>query len=339
MKKLLNSLYILDQTAYLTLDGENIVCKSDENEKFRLPLSNIEEIFCFSYIGCSPALMGKCIENGISITFISPQGKFLSRVQGESKGNIYLRKIQFEKFSTQQTLLIQNTVCSKLSNTRFLIKRTLRDYPELDNQGKLSNCIKYLESGIEKVYESSDLNVIMGIEGNCAKSYFNIFNDLILKQKDDFNIISRTKRPPLDKVNAVLSFLYTIATNSCASAIESVGLDSYLGFYHAMRSGRCSLACDMVEEFRHIIDRLVLTMINLKQINAHDFEVQPSGAVYLNVDGKKKVLSKWQERKRAMINHPFLAQKIPFGLLPFVQSQLLARHLRGELEEYPCFLS
>lgn len=339
MKKLLNSLYILDETAYLTLDGENIVCKSDEKDKFRLPLTTIEEIFCFSYLGCSPALMGKCVDKGISITFLSPTGRFLSRVQGVSKGNIYLRKKQFEKFMTPQTDLIQNTVATKLSNTRYLIKRSQRDNPILDEKGRLSQCVLYLEQGIEKVYENTDVDVIMGIEGNCAKAYFDIFNDLILQQKDDFYLYSRTKRPPLDSVNAVLSFLYTIATSSCASALESVGLDSYLGFYHAMRSGRCSLACDLVEEMRHIIERLVLTMINLKQINAKDFEKQESNAVYLNEDGKKKVLTIWQERKRAVIEHPYLKQKIPMGLLPFVQSALLAKYIRGELVEYPCYLA
>ncbi|NLW88785.1 MAG: type I-C CRISPR-associated endonuclease Cas1 [Clostridiaceae bacterium] len=338
MRKLLNSLYILDETAYLSLDGENIVCKSDQKEKFRLPLSTIEEIFCFSYLGCSPALMGKCLENAISISFISPQGKFLSRLQGATKGNIYLRKVQFEKFGTQQTLLIQNTVAAKLSNTRQLIRRSMRDNPQLDDEGRLSNCIGIIENGIENVYTQTDLEIIMGIEGNCAKAYFYILSDLILQQKDDFTVVARTKRPPMDRVNALLSFLYTIATSSCASALESVGLDSYLGYYHAMRSGRCSLACDLVEEMRAVIDRLVLTMINLKQVNANDFEKQVSGAIYLNKDGKRKVLTLWQERKRSIVEHAYLGQKIPFGLLPFVQSSLLAKHIRGEIEEYPSFL-
>lgn len=338
MRKLLNSLYVLDETAYLTLDGENIVGKLENSEKFRFPLSTLEEIFCFSYLGCSPALMGKCVENGISISFISPQGKFLSRIQGEAKGNIYLRKMQFERFATMQTKLIQNTVAAKLSNTRQLIRRSLRDNPQLDCEGKLSRCIAALEKGIENVYESDDIEVIMGIEGNCAKSYFDIFGLLILQQKEDFRLYSRTKRPPLDRVNAVLSFLYTIATSSCASALESVGLDSYLGFYHAMRSGRCSLACDLIEEIRAVIERLVLTMINLRQINADDFETQVSGAVYLNKDGKRKVLTLWQERKRSTVEHSYLGQKIPFGLLPFVQSALLAKHIRGELDEYPVYL-
>lgn len=338
MKKLLNSLYILDETAWLTLDGENIVCRCDDKEKFRLPFSNLEDIYCFSYLGCSPALMGKCADIGINISFISPHGQFLARVQWKTKGNIFLRKAQFEQFSSPDILLTQNTVAAKLSNTRYLIKRSMKDNPHLNDDGELSRCIEYLESGIEHVYEMNDKDVIMGIEGSCAKAYFGIFDRLILHQKDDFYVTRRTKRPPLDPVNAVLSFLYTIMISSYTSALESVGLDSCYGFYHALRSGRSSLACDLVEETRCIAERLVLTLINLKKLNIHDFEKQESGAVYLTKDGKKKVLTAWQEKKRSTIVHPYLNEKIPLGLIPFIQSSLLAKYIRGEINEYPCFL-
>lgn len=338
MKKLLNSLYILDETAWLTLDGENIVCKCDDKEKFRLPFSNLEDIYCFSYLGCSPALMGKCMDMGINISFISPQGKFLARVQGKTKGNIFLRKAQFERFAKPDIILPQNTVAAKLSNTRYLIRRSMKDNPQLDADGELSKCIEYLESGIEHVYEMKDTETILGLEGSCAKSYFNVFDRLILNQKEDFLITGRTKRPPLDPVNAALSFLYTIMTSSYTSALESVGLDSCYGFYHALRSGRSSLACDLVEETRCIAERLVLTLINLKKLNIKDFEKQESGAVYLTKDGKKTVLTAWQEKKRSTIVHPYLGEKIQLGLLPFVQSSLLAKYIRGEIEEYPCFL-
>lgn len=288
MRKLLNSLYILDEMAYLSLDGENIVCKLEDNEKFRLPFSNIEDIYCFNYLGCSPALMGKCADYGITISFISPQGQFLARVTGETKGNVYLRKAQFEMLSQEIPLLMQNTVATKLANTKFLIKRSLRDNPQLNEDGKLSLCLEYLSNGIENVYQTTDKATIMGIEGNCAKAYFHVFDHLILKQKEDFQMCLRTKRPPLDRVNAVLSFLYTIITCWCASALESVGLDSYMGFYHDLRPGRNSLACDIVEEIRCVAERLVLTMINLKILNANDFETQLSGAVYLTYEGKRK---------------------------------------------------
>lgn len=338
MKKLLNSLYILNETAWLTLDGENIVCKCEEQEKFRMPFSNIEDIYCFSFLGCSPALMGKCMEYGINISFFNPNGKFLARVQGKTKGNIFLRKAQFEKFAEPPILLAQNTVAAKLSNTRYLIKRSMRDNPHLDDDRMLSQCVKYLENGIEQVYQFQDKEMIMGVEGVCAKSYFHIFDRLILHQKEDFRMHARTKRPPLDPVNAVLSFLYTMMTSMYTSALEGVGLDSCYGFYHALRSGRSSLSCDMVEETRSIIERLVLTMINLKKLNIGDFETQESGAVYLNDDGRKKVLTAWQEKKRTTIMHPYLNEKIPLGLLPFVQSALLAKYVRGEIEEYPCYL-
>lgn len=211
MKKLLNSLYILDETAYLSLDGENIVCRLEDKEKFRLPFSNIEDIYCFNYLGCSPALMGKCMEYGIALNFLSPSGRFLARMQGETKGNVYLRKSQFELLSAPPPILAQNTVAAKLSNTRYLIHRSIRDNPAINDDGKLSECINYIESGIGNAYQTSDRDALMGIEGSCAKAYFDVFDRLILQQKKDFYLSSRTKRPPLDNVNAMLSFLYSIA--------------------------------------------------------------------------------------------------------------------------------
>ncbi|MCC8169479.1 MAG: type I-C CRISPR-associated endonuclease Cas1c [Oscillospiraceae bacterium] len=338
MRKLLNSLYITDESIYLTLDGENIVCKSDGDIKLHIPFLNIESIFCFSYLGCSPALMGKCAEYGIPINFISPNGRFLARVSGKSRGNVFLRKKQYELFANPPDLLRQNTVAAKLANTRSVIKRTLKDYPEADIDGCLSDCAARLNADIEKVFMTEDYDVIMGIEGNCAKAYFGIFNSLILQQKDDFHLSMRTKRPPLDRTNVLLSFMYAIVTADCASALESVGLDSYMGFYHALRPGRESLACDMVEEFRCIVERFVLTMINLKIVQAEDFDVQVSGAVMLNDDGKKKLLARWQEKKRSEIKHPYLKQKIQLGLLPYVQSMLMTKYIRGEIDEYPCYL-
>lgn len=328
----------MDEKAYLSLDGENIVCKLDGNEKFKIPFSNVESIYCFSYLGCSPALMGKCVSYGIPICFLSPEGKFLAKVTGETKGNVFLRKKQIELFNNAPIVLSQNTVATKLYNTIFLIKRSLRDYPHIDEDRRLSYCIEKLQEGIKTVYTETDQDVIMGIEGNCAKAYFDVFDRLIIQQKDEFYLNARTKRPPLDRVNAVLSFLYTIHTHDYASALESVGLDSYIGFYHSLRSGRSSLACDLVEETRCIVERLVITMINLKILKDSDFEKQVTGAVLLTNEGKRKVISQWQERKRTDIFHPYLKEKIKLGLLPFVQSNLLAKYIRGDIEEYPCFL-
>lgn len=339
MRKLLNTLYILDETAYLTLDGENIVCKSDVRAPFRMPFTNLEEIYCFSYPGCSPALMGKCMEYGINLCFFEPDGKFLARIQGKRKGNIFLRKAQFELFREPPALLMQNTVAAKLSNTIRLIQRSMRDHPQLHEDLQVGKCVQQLTESISQAYEITDRDMLMGLEGNCAKAYFGIYDRLISQQKEDFRMTGRTKRPPLDPVNAALSFLYTIMTAQYAGALESVGLDSAYGFYHALRPGRASLACDMVEEMRYLAERLVLTQINLKKLTAKDFERQENGAVLLTKDGRKTVLTAWQEKKRSMIEHPVLNEKIPLGLLPYVQSHLLAKYIRGETEEYPNWLA
>lgn len=339
MRKLLNTLYILDETAYLTLDGENIVCKSEQREPFRMPFTNIEEIYCFSYPGCSPALMGKCAEYGINLCFFEPEGRFLARIQGKRKGNIFLRKAQFELFREPPAILMQNTVAAKLANTVQLIRRSMRDNPQIAAEEQVQSCVQQLTDSIPQAYEITDRDVLMGLEGNCAKAYFGIFDRLILQQKDDFRMNARTKRPPLDPVNAALSFLYTVMTAQYAGALESVGLDSAYGFFHALRPGRASLACDLVEEIRYLAERLVLTQINLKKLTAKDFERQENGAVLLTKDGRKTVLTAWQEKKRSTIQHPVLNEKIPLGLLPYVQSNLLAKYIRGETGEYPCWLA
>lgn len=340
MKRLLNTLYVTDETVYLSLDGENAVCLKSGHEVFRIPLANIEGICCFGYLGCSPALMGKCAENGIVINFLSPYGKFLARVTGKIKGNVYLRKQQLELCEDKERSLnfVQNLIAAKLCNTRFVLNRSLRDHPEIDGDGAVSACAEKLAEAVNDVYEQSDLDVLRGIEGNCAKAYFNVFDDLILAQKDAFKLFERSKHPPLDRVNAVLSFLYTIYTAEYASALECVGLDPYIGIFHTLRPGRCSLACDLVEEGRPSVERLVLTMINLKILQADDFELQPSGAVFLNDKGRKTVLTDWQEKKRKDVYHPVLKEKIKFGLIPFVQASLLAKFVRGETAEYTPYL-
>lgn len=336
MRKLLNTLYITSDNAYLTLDGENIVCRLEDDEKFRMPFDNLESIVCFSFQGCSPALMGKCVENLIPISFISPYGKFLAKVMGETRGNVFLRVAQIDTFRESFLRLTQNTVAAKIGNTLSLINRSRHDSPELRNDVDISETVSSLKDSIASVYASESAEAVLGIEGNCAKRYFLIFNKLIRNKSFEFG--TRTKRPPLDPVNAVLSFIYTLYTNEFSAALETVGLDSYIGFYHALRSGRSSLACDMVEEVRCIAERFTITMINLGILNDSDFEMQVSGAVYLNDDGRKKVLTRWQEKKRSDIVHPYLNQKIQLGLLPYIQSNLMAKYIRGEIEEYPCFL-
>lgn len=338
MRKLLNTIYVTNEQAYLTLDGENLVCKIEKEEKLRIPFENIENIVCFNYIGCSPALMGKCVSKTIPINFISPQGKFLAKVCGETKGNVFLRVAQIEQFRENGLFLTQNTMAAKFSNTKQLIRRTLHDNVLLRNDPEIQDTLERLSDGIHNILKTETIEEAVGIEGNCARAYFSIFNKLITNPKVPFTFEFRTKRPPLDPINAVLSFVYTLATSEFASALETVGLDSYIGFCHALRSGRNSLACDLVEEVRCIVERFVITLLNLQIIGEADFEKQISGAVLLNLDGRKKVLSRWQEKKRSDMVHPYLKQKIPFGLLPYVQSNLLAKYIRGDIEVYPCFL-
>lgn len=338
MRKLLNTIYVTNEQSYLTLDGENLVCKINGEIKLRIPFDNIENIVCFNYIGCSPALMGKCVSKLIPINFISPQGKFLAKVCGETKGNVFLRVAQVDKFRECGLALTQNTMAAKFSNTRQVIRRTLHDNPPLREDADLKNTIEVLSAGIDKVFAARSVEEIIGIEGNCAQSYFSVFDKLITNPKVPFSFELRTKRPPLDPINALMSFVYTLATAEYAAALETVGLDSYIGFCHTLRSGRSSLACDLVEEARCIVERFVISMLNLQIVGEKDFEKQISGAVWLNDEGRKKVLTKWQEKKRTDMIHPYLKQKIPAGLLPYVQSNLLAKYVRGELESYPPYL-
>lgn len=338
MRKLLNTIYVTNESAYLSLDGENLVCRIDGEDRLRIPFENIENIVCFNYIGCSPALMGKCVGKTIPINFISPQGKFLAKVCGETKGNVFLRVAQIERFRESGIELSRNTMAAKFSNCRQVLRRTLHDNLTLREDNEIKNVLEVLEQGIEKVFRAETIEEIMGIEGNCARNYFSVFGKMITNPKSTFSFEYRTKRPPLDPVNAILSFVYTLMTSEFAASLETVGLDSYIGFCHSLRSGRSSLACDLVEETRCVAERFVLTLLNLQIIGESDFEKQISGAVWLNDDGRKKVLSRWQEKKRSDIVHPYLKQKIPLGLLPYVQSNLLAKYVRGDIEEYPAFL-
>ncbi|HCT64482.1 MAG TPA: subtype I-C CRISPR-associated endonuclease Cas1 [Lachnospiraceae bacterium] len=338
MRKLLNTIYVTNELAYLSLDGENIVCKVDEKTVLRIPFLNIENIVCFSYVGCSPALMGKCVENSIPINFVTPNGKFLAKVCGETRGNVTLRVGQIDKFRESGISLSQNTMAAKFCNTISVIKRTLHDTPDLREDEGIEKAISFLKNSLDHLWDAENTEQIMGIEGNAAHIYFSVFNKLIKNKNEIFEFNNRNKRPPLDATNAILSFMYSIYTSEIASALETVGLDSYIGFCHSLRSGRSSLACDLIEETRCIIERFVLSLINLKILNESDFEQQICGAVYLNSEGRTKVLKHWQEKKRSDMLHPYLKQKIPIGLLAYVQSNLLAKYIRGDIEEYPAFI-
>ncbi|MGN1235376.1 MAG: CRISPR-associated endonuclease Cas1, partial [Christensenellaceae bacterium] len=245
---------------------------------------------------------------------------------------------QLESFERNRLSLVQNTVCAKLANTRFLLDRSLRDHPDLECAEEIADLLRDIRSAMSGVFLENDIDVLRGTEGFYAKRYFEVLGGLLLNPSELFCVKGRSKHPPLDAVNALLSFLYSMMTNDIASALEAVGLDSYIGFYHTLRSGRVSLACDLVEEVRCIAERLAITLINLKVLHEDDFEKQITGAVYLNEEGRKKVLKAWQDKKRSTLTHPYLKEKMQYGLLPFVQANLLAKFVRGEIREYPPFV-
>lgn len=340
MKHLLNTLYVLTPENYLSLDNENVVVKNGVNEIARFPLHTLEAIYCFTYNGASPALMGACAEKGINLVFYSPFGKFLARTVGMERGNVLLRMTQFRISDDRDKSLEygRNFIIGKLYNSKWVLERATRDHPDRVPVEKIKKASAYLSESMKEIKKCSDLEELQGIEGKAAQVYFQNFNNLILQQTDDFVFESRNKRPPLDRVNALLSYTYSILTHDCEAALEGAGLDPYIGFVHRNRPGRRSLALDLVEEFRaSYADRFVLYLINQRIIRADDFDIQDSGAVRLNEKGKKVFLSEWQNRKKESITHPFLKEKINWGLAPYVQALLLARTLRGDLDEYPPF--
>lgn len=341
MKKLLNTLYVTIPEAYLSLDGENIVLLREKLELGRVPLHNLERIMTFGYLGVSPALMGKCVESGIELVFMTPYGKFLARVEGNVNGNVLLRRAQFRIADDKKRSLkiARSMIIGKVYNCRQVLLRVVRDHELRIDKGVFLQKAVFLQEALQKCGEVQDIDSLRGLEGECASVYFSLFDDMILQQKKEFHFSVRNKRPPLDNVNALLSFSYSLCTSMCASALEAVGLDPYVGFMHTDRPGRRSLALDLVEEFRAwFCDRFVLMLINKKVINADDFEKKEDGAVILNEKGRKAVLAAWQKRKSEVIKHPFLNEKVEWGMLPYVQALLLARYIRDDLDAYPVFM-
>lgn len=341
MRKLLNTLYVMTESCYLTLDGENIVIQNGEKTLGRFPLHTLENIVCFTYKGATPALMGACADRKIGISFFSPQGKFLARTVGKEYGNVLLRKEQYRISDNEEKSIFyaRNMITGKVFNSRWCIERTIRDHTYRVDSGKLKQISNALYETLPKIENVSALDELRGIEGKAAEQYFSAFDDLILNQKEDFTFSTRNRRPPLDNVNALLSFAYTVLAGECANALYSVGLDPYVGFMHGDRPGRTSLALDLMEELRPVLgDRFVLTLINTKAIRSTHFEKQKDNAVLLNEEGRKVFFNAWQNHKKETITHPFLKEKIEWGLVPYVQALLLARTIRGDMEEYPPFL-
>ena len=341
MRKLLNTLFVTSEDAYLTIDGENVVVNREKQEVARFPLHTLSGIISFGYAGASPALMGGCARRGVSLSFCTPTGRFLARSVGEENGNVLLRRMQYRAADdpAHSCRIARNMIFGKLHNARWSIERTKRDHALRVDIERLQASIDQIKALYPVVAEEISMESLRGSEGVGAKAYFDVFDKMILQNKADFYFRARSRRPPLDNVNALLSFAYSLLANDCAAALEAVGLDAYVGFLHRDLPGRTSLALDLMEELRPCLaDRFVLSLINNRVLQAGDFEHTDSGAVLLTDAGRKKFLQAWQARKRETITHPYLKEKLAWGLVPYVQALLLARYLRDDLDAYPPFL-
>lgn len=323
--------------SYLSKDGLNVVVSVKQRETFRIPIHNIESIVTFGYMGVSPGLMKLCSDSGVSLTFLSPTGRFIGHFQGPTQGNVLLRKAQYSlsddvEYSTHLTQLF---IAGKVRNGRNILQRHIRDNGRTD---RLEYVVSVLNECKNKILNCSEKDKIRAIEGEAANFYFGVFDSLILNQKDDFKFSGRNRRPPKDEVNAMLSFVYTLLANDISAALETVGLDPYVGFFHSIRPGRPSLSLDVMEELRSYLgDRLVLSLINRRQITKNDFLKQGDEGIVMTDSGRKTILSSWQKRKKETIIHPFLQENVSIGLLPYIQALLLARYLRNGLDDYPVF--
>ncbi len=341
MRHLLNTLFVTSEDAWLSLDGENVVVNREKKEIARFPLHNLQMILCFSYAGASPALMGACTQRDIGLAFCSPRGRFLARVSGISRGNVLLRRSQYRAADdpAESCRIARSMIFGKVYNARWSIERTRRDHKMRIEDNAFCAVSESLKLLLPQILDVEDSESLLGLEGAAANSYFQVFDNMLLRQKEEFFFHGRNRRPPMDNVNAMLSFAYSLLANDCASALESVGLDAYVGFLHRDRPGRTSLALDIMEELRPCwADRFVLTAVNNRIVSGEDFVREESGAVRMTDSGRQKFLKQWQLKKQEIITHPYLEEKIPWGLVPYVQALLLARYLRGDMDGYPPFL-
>lgn len=341
MKHLLNTLFILSEDIYLSLDGENIVANREKQIVARYPLHTLQNVVTFSYAGASPALMGACAKRQIGFAFCTPRGRFLARVCGSSAGNVLLRRTQYHAADdlARSCQISRTMIFGKLYNSRWSIERTRRDHGLRVDSERLSDASRQIRELLPRVKEETSLEHLRGLEGVGASAYFGVLDDMVLSNKETFYFHGRNRRPPLDALNALLSFAYSLLAHDCASALESVGLDSYVGFLHRDRPGRTSLALDLMEELRPCMaDRFVLTLVNNRVLNADDFSNTESGAVLLTDAGRRTFIKSWQEKKKETLTHPYLGEKLPWGMIPYIQALLLARYLRGDLDAYPPFL-
>ncbi len=341
MKQLLNTLYITTQGAYLARDGETIHVRVEHETRLRVPIHTLGSVVCFGQVSCSPPLMGLCAENGVSLAFFSENGRFLARVQGPISGNVLLRREQYRRSESQDdsAMIARSVVIAKVANCRTVLLRALRDKPECEGNTSIGAAVLRLAHLANTLQAQCKVDQIRGHEGDAARTYLEVFDHLITESKETFFFKGRSRRPPLDAVNALLSFLYTLVTHDVASALEGVGLDPAVGFLHRDRPGRPSLALDLVEELRPVLaDRLALSLINRRQICSKGFRRTETGAVAMDEATRKEVLVAYQKRKQEEILHPFIRERVAFGVIAHVQALLLSRYLRGDLDGYPSFL-
>lgn len=341
MRHLLNTLYVTTQGAYLARDGETVAVRVEKETRLRVPLHTLGGIVCFGLVSCSPPLMQLCAERGVRISFLSEYGKFWARVEGPVSGNVLLRREQYRWSDDhdKSTGIARVVVMAKIANCRIVLQRVLRDHPEISGAEEVRSVVNAHESSLVRLSKVDALDSVRGVEGDAARQYFSVFDHLVVAQKEDFFFRERSRRPPLDNMNALLSFLYTLLMHDVRSALETVGLDPAVGFLHRDRPGRPGLALDLMEELRPIIaDRLALSLVNRLQIKGKGFKTSETGAVMMDDGTRKEVLIAYQKRKQEELIHPFINEKVALGLLPFVQSMLLSRYLRGDLDGYPPFL-
>lgn len=341
MKRLLNTLFVTTQGTYLAREGDSVLVKVDKAIKLRVPIHTLTGIVCFGRVSCSPALMGLCGERRVSVSFLNERGRFLARVQGPVSGNVLLRRQQYRVADdlTACAELARAMVIGKIANCRTVLLRAVRDRPDLPTTEAIQIAAQKLARLLERLRDLCDLEQVRGMEGDAGRIYFSVFEHLVTAQKDDFPFPGRSRRPPLDNLNALLSFIYTLLVHDTASALEGVGLDPAVGFLHRDRPGRPGLALDLMEEFRPILaDRLTLSLVNLQQVRGKGFQKTESGGVLMDDGTRKEVLVSYQKRKQDEIHHPFFDVKMALGLLPHAQAMLLARHLRGDLDGYPPYL-
>ena len=342
MKRLLNTLYVSTQGAYLSREGETIHVRVEQETRMRVPIQQLSSVVCLGNVALSSGFLELCAENGVSVSCLTEQGRFQARMEGPVRGNVLLRRQQYRAADNPDisVSIVTAIVAAKVANARNVLLRAAREHPVSEEKERLTTTAIRLAwtLGALTIAPRLDVDTLRGLEGDAASTYFAVFNSLILAQKEDFAFTQRSRRPPLDNLNALLSFLYTLLTHEAVGALESVGLDPAVGFLHTDRPGRPSLALDLAEEFRApVSDRLALSLINRRQIQGKHFERTASGAVTLTDAGRREVIQTWQERKREELQHPFLLEQCPWGLLPYTQALLLSRHLRGDLNAYPAF--